>query len=108
MESTELFAFSATRCNIPPEDTAPLTHVKSPLPGITSPLNKRYCVYIQLYITIIDFKFSSQLLTNSLPIFSTSELDSGKDSGDGVLWESSGDLIEAIGSPLLRGMAGLK
>lgn len=37
IESTELLAFSATLCNKPPLETAPLTQVNSPLPGIGSP-----------------------------------------------------------------------
>lgn len=40
------------------------------------------------------------------PSLSTSDIESGKESGDCVVWESSGDLIDSIGSPLLGGIAG--
>lgn len=32
--STEFFAFSATLCKIPPDETAPFTHPINPDPGI--------------------------------------------------------------------------
>lgn len=43
-----------------------------------------------------------------LPSLSLSEIDSGKDSGESVVNESSGDLMGKVGSPLDNGIAGLK